>query len=53
MYIYVSKINNELTPSRNNNTKFKRYYIICFLAFKQTFLIREKCNNPYGNTFLM
>ena len=34
-------MNNELTPSPNNNTKFTRYYIIYFLALEQTFLITE------------
>ena len=29
--IIISNINNELTPSRNSNTKFTRYYIIYFL----------------------
>ena len=39
IHIYDKQCDNELGPSRNNNTKFSRYYIIYFLAFEQTFLI--------------
>ena len=49
----VSNINNEPTPSRNNNTKFTRHHAIHLPAPEQTPPITEQCNNLHVNKFHM